>query len=401
MRIAIVSSSRRKFGGIETYLEAVIPALRRSTTEVAFWYENDEPESREQIALDEKTPTWSVSKIGAVRALAGLRAWAPTVVYGHGLLDPKLEAATLEVAPAAFFAHAYYGTCISGSKTWSNPTVRTCTRNFGALCLVHYFPHRCGGLSPLTMFSEYRRQKTRLELLHRYRYVLTGSEHMRAEFANHGLNVRHVPLFVPTNGAEPGSPASQLPSRILFLGRMDRLKGGLTLLTSLPRIRQSLGRPLHVTFAGDGPERRLWESEAARMQVSVEDLSFDFPGWVNGDAHETLFAGSDLLVMPSLWPEPFGLVGPQAGLHGVPAVAFAVGGISDWLKDGVNGYLAPGDPPTSQGLAEAIVKCFSDPALHLRLRNGAATIARRFSASEHVSKLMRVFEEIAGSAGHE
>src|SRR5205809_4591 len=101
---------------------------------------------------------------------------------------------------------------------------------------------------------------------------------------------------------------------------MDRLKGGLSLLASLPRIREALRRRLHVTFAGDGPQRKLWEGEASRIQGSLEGLSFDFPGWVTGDAHDTLLAGSDLLVMPSLWPEPFGLIGSLLGLHGVPAV---------------------------------------------------------------------------------
>jgi glycosyltransferase involved in cell wall biosynthesis len=178
---------------------------------------------------------------------------------------------------------------------------------------------------------------------------------------------------------------------------MDRLKGGLMLLAALPIIRQSLNRPLHVTFAGDGPERELWKSRAASMQSTDGGLSFEFPGWVNGDAQEVLLAGSDLFVMPSIWPEPFGLSGPQAGVHGVPAVAFDVGGVSDWLKDGVSGYLAPADPPTPQGLAEAVIKCLRDPDLYLKLRSGAAAAARSLSASDHVSKLMAVFEDVAGS----
>ena len=80
---------------------------------------------------------------------------------------------------------------------------------------------------------------------------------------------------------------------------------------------------------------------------------------------------SDLLVVPSTWPEPFGLIGPEAGLHRLPAAAFAVGGIPEWLSDGVNGRLAPGDPPSAAGLARAIVECVRDPAELARLRNGA------------------------------
>ena len=47
--------------------------------------------------------------------------WHPDVIYAHGLTDPAIEARTLEVAPAVFFAHNYYGTCISGAKTFKYP----------------------------------------------------------------------------------------------------------------------------------------------------------------------------------------------------------------------------------------------------------------------------------------
>jgi glycosyltransferase involved in cell wall biosynthesis len=398
MRIAIVNWSRRKVGGAEAYLDLIIPELLNAGHQVAFWHENDEPVSREQIALPEETATWCVAQVGAESALGELRKWSPDVIYAHGLLDPRLEASILEIAPAVFFAHSYYGTCISGSKTWSNSTVRPCNRAFGPLCLIHYFPHRCGGLNPLTMFREYRRQELRLELLHRYKHVLTSSEHMRAEYVNHGLSVHHIPLFVRPCPSIPNRCASSPGWRILFLGRMDRLKGGLSLIESLPKIREVLTQPLHVTFAGDGPERKLWESRAASLEAAFQGLSFDSPGWVTGDAQTSLLANSDLLVIPSLWPEPFGLSGPQAGLCGVPAAAFDVGGISDWLKNGVNGYLAPADPPTSEGLAEAIIKCLRDPVVHVRLKHGAAEMAQRFNVQNHMSVLTELLERLSSQS---
>jgi glycosyltransferase involved in cell wall biosynthesis len=177
------------------------------------------------------------------------------------------------------------------------------------------------------------------------------------------------------------------------MGRMDHLKGGLTLIESLSEISAALDRPVHVTFAGDGRDRRLWESRAATLEASCAGLSFEFPGWVEGEAHDALIAGSDLLVMPSLWPEPFGLIGPEAGLCGLPAVAFAVGGTSDWLKDGVNGYLAPANPPTARVLAEAIIKCLRDGSHYQQLREGALTVAESFSVNDHVSRIIKVLEQ--------
>ncbi|HEV2147384.1 MAG TPA: glycosyltransferase, partial [Longimicrobiaceae bacterium] len=125
-------------------------------------------------------------------------------------------------------------------------------------------------------------------------------------------------------------------------------------------------------------------------------VSVEFTGWVGDDGMDALFARTDLLVVPSLWPEPFGLVGPEAGLRGVPAAAFAAGGIPDWLVDGVGGHLAPADPPTAAGLAEAVVRCLRDPREHARLRRGAREVAGRFSQEAHLAALLRIFEGVVG-----
>ena len=70
--------------------------------------------------------------------------------------------------------------------------------------------------------------------------------------------------------------------------------------------------------------------------------------------------------------------GVEAGCVGLPAVAFAVGGIPDWLIPGKSGELAPGDPPTADGLALAIVRALADPTHLQRLRIGAWEVARTF-----------------------
>ena len=102
-------------------------------------------------------------------------------------------------------------------------------------------------------------------------------------------------------------------------------------------------------------------------------------------------------MIPSIWPEPFGLVGIEAGLASVPAVAFRVGGIPDWLTDNVNGFLAPGDPPTSKGLADAISKGIQNPETYGRLREGARSKAERFGADRHIRQITATLMEAADS----
>ena len=108
-----------------------------------------------------------------------------------------------------------------------------------------------------------------------------------------------------------------------------------------------------------------------------------------------LLTDCDVLVLPSLWPEPFGLVGSEAARHGVPVVAFAVGGITEWLTDGVNGYLAPGDPPSAAGLAAAIVKCLRNAPAPSSLNRRASDTARRFDLEKHLAGLLELFGRVA------
>src|SRR2546426_9796760 len=178
MRIALVSWNRQKLGGTEVYLDQIISALYQQGHEVAFWHEVDEPKAAGQIAVPQTAPTWCVSELSEGEALKGLRNWAPDVIYAHGLTNPGLESEVLKIAPAVFFAHSYYGTCISGGKSFAFPEVKPCPRRFCPQCLFYYYPPRCGGFNPLTMCGDYHSPRSRLELPSRYNAFVSMSAEM-------------------------------------------------------------------------------------------------------------------------------------------------------------------------------------------------------------------------------
>jgi glycosyltransferase involved in cell wall biosynthesis len=397
MRIAMVTWSRRRVGGVETYLSAVVPALAAAGHEIAFWCEVDRPVDRDPIPLPAGSPVICAETRGVDAAAAELRAWRPDLLYAHGLRDSAIERRLLDIAPAVFLAHNYHGTCISGAKTFKSPTIVPCERRFGWPCLVHYYPRRCGGWSPVTMLGDYRRQTSRLDTLGRYRAVVTLSSHMREEYVRHGLDASRV-FHVREVAAAPPPPARTAAAaegwRLLFLGRMDRLKGGSYLIDALPRVARAVGAPLRLTFAGDGPARARWERRAAACTAAEPLVRIDFAGWLDRAAIDRRLEASDLLVLPSLWPEPFGLVGLEAARHWLPVAAFAVGGVPDWLRPGLNGQLADGHPPTVEGLAGAMAACLKDPETHATLRAGAGRISAELSFREHARTLDRLFERI-------
>jgi glycosyltransferase involved in cell wall biosynthesis len=163
------------------------------------------------------------------------------------------------------------------------------------------------------------------------------------------------------------------------------VKGVDYLIRAIPEATARLGRALSLTVAGDGAERGKLQELASRLQVNV-----DFVGWVDNQQKLQLMQAADLLALPSLWPEPFGLVGIEAGSVGLPAVGYAVGGIPDWLIAGESGELAPGDPPSATGLAEAIVRALADPQHYEKLRRGAWQTAQRFTMESHLAELESV-----------
>lgn len=395
MRIVVSTWTRRRAGGVESYLAAVIPALLGQGHEVTLAFEVDAPAEREPIA---RIPGVRERSLADPEALGAIAEWAPDVIFNHGLEDPELEARLAAIAPSVYFAHAYRGTCISGTKTFATPEYQACDRVLGWPCLAHYLPRQCGGLSPATMMQLFRRESDRRSGFAQYHGVLAFSEHIASEYIRHGVpaaRMHRVPAHVT---APAGVTAKTLPDdgplRLVFMGRMEPPKGGDRLLRAIPIAQAALQRPIHLTFAGDGRLRGEWQALAMQAERRPE-ATFDFVGWLTPRERDDLFAESHLLVVPSLWPEPFGLVGLEAGGHGVPAAAFALGGITEWLKDGVSGFVADAHPPRPEALADAIVRCVQSPDTYTRLSAGALGVASRHSMAAHLRAVTDVLTAAA------
>jgi glycosyltransferase involved in cell wall biosynthesis len=397
VRILIANANRGVVGGAETYLAGLLPALLSRGHSVALLSEWEPAPG--QSAVDAAAPgveCWSGQGEPAA-ASERLAAWRPDVVFLHGMFSATLETALVGRFPTVLFAHNYYGTCISGTKLQAFPLPRPCDRVFGAGCLLRYLPCRCGGGNPLTGWRLYARQKARHDLLPEFRAVLVASEHMRQEYRRHGVPAERlhlVPYFLTAPEWDPAPPAPRpFTGRVLYIGRLTNIKGGLVLVRALRRAQQRLGRPLALVVAGDGPERPRIQALAGRLGVRAE-----FAGWIDAARRTELMRGADVLAVPSLWPEPFGLVGIEAGCVGLPAVAFPVGGITDWLVPGESGELAAGDRPTVAGLADALVRALRDPAHRARLGEGAWRKAREFTLDGHVARLESLLEVAARDA---
>jgi len=384
MRVLIATRHLGIVGGVETYLRALLPRLAAAGCDLGVYAEHGATD-RGIAAEVPDAPVFST--------VADALRWTPDVVYSHGLADPADEAELAARLPTVLYAHNYHGTCASGTKCHARAGFAPCTRTLGPGCLAAYLPRGCGGRNPLTMLRLYRTERARRRTLPCYRAVLVASRHMRAEYLRHGVpDPRVVPLFPPGIDPDPNPPAPRTATgRVLFVGRITRLKGLPHLIAALPAAAAALGRRLTLVVAGDGPDRGAAEAAARAAGVPAE-----FLGWVGADRREAETRTADVLAVPSVWPEPFGLVGVEAGCVGLPAVGYAAGGIPDWLEPGVTGESAPADPPDPKQLAAALVRALADDARRHRLAVGAWEAARRLTPEAHLRELVPVFEAAAG-----
>jgi glycosyltransferase involved in cell wall biosynthesis len=328
-------------------------------------------------------------------AVRALQRWNPDVIFVQGIASPGLERALMSLAPSVCFAHSYYGTCISGAKMHRSPQERCCERRFGVGCLLRYYPMRCGGLSPVTLFRQYERQNVRLGLLREYHRIIVASRHMAAEYARHDLEtkVRVVPLPIASS-ARPVNRSPSTSIRLLYLGRLELTKGAHIAVDSAALVAAAAADwRIELQMSGEGSCAESLRARASRAMARCANFSVTFSSWLGEDQCAEAIDRSDLLLVPSCWPEPFGMVGVEAALRGVPAVAFAVGGIPEWLSDGLNGKLVAADPPNAPRFAEAILACLSDGEGLARMRERSRTSGREFGVQAHVSRLNDVFRE--------
>jgi len=144
---------------------------------------------------------------------------------------------------------------------------------------------------------------------------------------------------------------------------------------------------VHLLIVGGGPMRQKLESIARSLRISE---SVTFLGLIPNYHIPWLFSNINVGVLASL-KEQFPRVLLECMAAGKPIVATDVGGVSDAVIDGVNGYLVPPRDPNS--LAKAILKLINNPETAREMgARGRNLVEQRFSMDVITRKLNDVYE---------
>lgn len=116
------------------------------------------------------------------------------------------------------------------------------------------------------------------------------------------------------------------PSRVGFLGRRSQDKGLDVLARAVALLDDRHPGSIRLLVAGD--DRHVPAEQRAAVRAALAPLGplVEEWGWV---PRERLFDAVDVVVVPSVWPEPFGLVAAEAMGSGVPVVVTDAGGLPE------------------------------------------------------------------------
>src|SRR5262249_1982654 len=144
MRILITTAHRNLVGGVEKYLQSLIPGLSRRGHELGFLSEYRPYPNRERIdppGLDMRA--WYGEGNDLKALLASIAEWNPDIVYHHGFDRPEslnLEDALLASYSSVLYIHNYDRTCGTGRKCFMLPKPQICERTIGPACLLLHYP---------------------------------------------------------------------------------------------------------------------------------------------------------------------------------------------------------------------------------------------------------------------
>jgi glycosyltransferase involved in cell wall biosynthesis len=166
---------------------------------------------------------------------------------------------------------------------------------------------------------------------------------------------------------------SERGTYLAFLGRVSPDKGLDTAIRVAARARMPLKVAARLPRGGESTEEardRQYYQEQILPLLSQNEV--EFVAQISGTARDDLLGGAAALLFPVRWPEPFGLVMPEAMACGTPVIALRCGSVPEVVEDGVTGFVRDNE----EELVEAVSRIGEIDRARCRIE-----VARRFSCA--------------------
>jgi len=188
---------------------------------------------------------------------------------------------------------------------------------------------------------------------------------------------------------DPSIPRSR---DLIFVGRLIEDKGTALLIDALHRLHAT-GLKLNLTIVGTGTE----ETNLKALAIARGLASFvHFAGAVIGKNLARLLNGHRVIVVPSLWEEPFGIVALEGMACGCVPIVTRSGGLPEAVGDA--GVIAPSR--NAEGIAQAIATIYGASAANSdRLRQNAIVHLERHTGAHVANAYLEILSAAASDGG--
>ncbi len=190
------------------------------------------------------------------------------------------------------------------------------------------------------------------------------------------------------NNLEP-APLSFNPACVIGIGRLTHEKGFDILLDALSFIVDRYPK-LSIKIIGDGPERASLEQQSSKLKL-IDKV--EWMGMIPNDKIPKYINAACLVVVPSRYQEPFGIVAVEAALLARPVVATNVSGLAEIVVNNETGYLVEMGNP--RAFADAIMAILAQPEKsELMGLAGRLRVKREFSLEKYVDSYDGLYQQM-------
>lgn len=375
-RVLFISDFAGFVGGTEKYIFSVASLLKENGYVCDMIYRK----RAENISMFESAFEHCVSWENS----SHLKNYNYALATMHRTENADFLSFALDNFSPTLFVHDHTYVCPKGYKYY--PWKRmNCQRKYGrfacGLCSLAVPPrHFATGFSELFKRSFFEMPKLN-DVAMRFKNFVVISNFMRNELIKNGIDssrVHLLPAFVENFTEHKTNDVETL--KILFAGQHVISKGLHLLLESVAKMKKDFS----LTILGEGARTPYFKELAKQYGI---DSKVNFVGFVSNV--QDYYRACDVVVFPSLWQEPFGLVGIEAMANSIPVVAFDVGGVSDWLKDGFNGIAV--EQRNISAFASALDKLACDSAMREKVgENGRTFVAEKFSKEKFLKSILEL-----------
>jgi glycosyltransferase involved in cell wall biosynthesis len=175
--------------------------------------------------------------------------------------------------------------------------------------------------------------------------------------------------------------------RFGYVGRIDPLKGLHILLKAMERLSNGKICELHIF----GASRNPWDEEYRSKTLSNYNgkaIVFDH-GLIAHEKLDEAYASIDILVVPSVLPEAFGLVVAEAFSAGRPVIVMNSGALPEIVRDGVDGFVV--ERNDSEALAEAMQKFIDNPDLIIEMSRQILPVK---TIHQYVDEVEKIYHQL-------